>query len=351
MKKEYNNKKIKFLFFILNKLKLTKIFAPIYSGQGAILMFHRVLPDNGKKRILRNKSLEITPEFLEQTILYFLNNGYEIISLSQLYDRLSSRTLNKKFIVFTFDDGYFDNYEYAYPVFKKYNVPFTVYVTTCFPDKTAVFWWYMLEDLILQNDNIEIDINGVIQKFNLDTDTKKAAAFNKLRLVIMENIDNNKTEVINFFNNHGIKSEDYNYMSMNWEQVKYIAKDDIVTIAAHTLNHPQLNTLSENQVIKEIKDSKDRLEKELGITVEHFSYPYGSKLQAGKREFKIVKELGFKTAVTTRIAPVFKEHGEHLECLPRLKVGGIIDSLENINTMITGTIPALNNRLRRVITD
>ena len=58
------------------------------------------------------------------------------------------------FIAFTIDDGYLDNYTHAYPVFKRHNVPFTIFVATDFIDRKAILWWDTIENLILQSNSI-----------------------------------------------------------------------------------------------------------------------------------------------------------------------------------------------------
>ena len=54
------------------------------------------------------------------------------------------------------DDGYLDNYENAYPIFKKHHIPFAIFVATDFPDKKAVLWWYVIEELILNSSEIHL---------------------------------------------------------------------------------------------------------------------------------------------------------------------------------------------------
>ena len=54
------------------------------------------------------------------------------------------------------DDGYLDNYENAYPIFKKHQIPFAIFVATDFPDKKAVLWWYVIEELILNSTEIQL---------------------------------------------------------------------------------------------------------------------------------------------------------------------------------------------------
>jgi peptidoglycan/xylan/chitin deacetylase (PgdA/CDA1 family) len=92
----------------------------------------------------------------------------------------------------------------------------------------------------------------------------------------------------------------------------------LVTIGAHTKNHFSLAKLTQNELIDEIVDSKAIIESRLGISVKHFCYPFGGKKEAGVREFKLIKDLGFDTAVTTRFGNIFPEHSEHLTSLPRV---------------------------------
>lgn len=68
-------------------------------------------------------------------------------------------------------------------------------------------------------------------------------------------------------------------------------------IGVHTYSHPDFTNLSYDEIYKEVKTCKDFLETELGIEVDTFSYPYGSY---NDDAIKVIKDLGFKTAVTTR---------------------------------------------------
>ena len=72
-----------------------------------------------------------TPESFEENIKAILENGYTIISLKELNDANNFKTeLPSKPIVITFDDGYYSNYEYIYPILKKYNVKVSIFVVT-----------------------------------------------------------------------------------------------------------------------------------------------------------------------------------------------------------------------------
>ena len=78
-------------------------------------------------------------------IEYFISRKIDILSLDDCHARIISGKKEKSFAAFTFDDGYVDNLTLALPVFEHYGVPFTIFLTTGFPDHQIVLWWYLLE--------------------------------------------------------------------------------------------------------------------------------------------------------------------------------------------------------------
>ena len=124
--------------------KIYKAFHPIV---GEIWMLHRVVEQRSNEP--KQRELEVTPDWLEQKILEYKSKGYTFISINNLTTlNTKHSTLNtKKWVCLTFDDGYRDNYTLAYPMLKRLNVPFTVYVTTGFIDNQLPMWWYPNEQL------------------------------------------------------------------------------------------------------------------------------------------------------------------------------------------------------------
>lgn len=86
-----------------------------------------------------------------------------------------------------------------------------------------------------------------------------------------------------------------NYMTL--DQLKTVAKSGLVEIGAHTIHHPNLDSIPFNEAKVEIEESKKSLERELGITVVSFAYPYG---KYNMQISDIVRDAGFTTAVTTK---------------------------------------------------
>ena len=302
---------------ILKKSK--KKMYSFLDGNGQILMFHRIVE---KESNLQLNDIEATVDDVEYVIKYFLDKDYLIISLDQVYDFLTSKIkFNKKFVVFTFDDGYKDNYTLAYPLFKKYNAPFTIYLTTGFPNQTIKMWWYGLNDLINKSERIDFEYNGIPYLYNLKNQTEKISAWNDLHNLIMSKGFDRDLLFEKIFLQNNIDLENYRKdMALTWTELEILSADPLVTIGAHTINHHNSVNLTPNQLVNEIKGSKDEIEEFLKIKVHHFAFPYGGRKHANKREIQIAENLGFKTVVTTRFNHVIKILHKNNITLPRVEL-------------------------------
>ncbi|MCI0555342.1 MAG: polysaccharide deacetylase family protein [Anaerolineae bacterium] len=325
---------------------------PIYGGAGVILMFHRVLPRETHTRIRGHANLEITPEALEQTIHYFARRNYDVYSPDDLYRFLTGvKKEDKPFVQFTFDDGYVDNLIYAYPIFKKHNIPFTINVSTCFPDHTAVIWWYLLEDLILNRERLTFEHAGQTYDFDCTAQEGKAKAFAITRkLFKFANIQERGllTNSVLLANDMDLLRK-IDEVALRWDQLKQLASDPLVTLSAHTVNHYVLSSLRDEEVQYEILESKRILESNLDKQIDHFAYPFGNRREAEAREFRIATECGFKTAMTTRTGGIFSAHGSHLMTLPRYDLAQLTLP-RDLNLVTSGASSLRVNRFKRVIT-
>ena len=341
------------LFPLLSHSRSYYLSKPFYSGLGSILMFHRVCPESSRPRIRGNSGLEVTPEYLENTIKFLRKSNYEIVSLSRVAKILNDNYKKKKFAVLTFDDGYIDNYVHAYPIFKKHRVPFSIYVTTNFPDGNGILWWYILEDLILKEARIEFQLNGLEYQYSCASLWQKEWAYQQIHGLILNGPSNDLNQRIRqVFKNYDIDFlEKTSELALTWEQIREMSADPLVEIGAHTINHHALSKLIDSDVQKEMEGSRDKIESEINKKVEHFSYPFGTRNEAGQREFKIAKKCGFKTSTTTSIANIFKEHKDLLEQLPRIPVNQKRDNgkINYLNLWLNGTLPCIINKFKKIL--
>jgi peptidoglycan/xylan/chitin deacetylase (PgdA/CDA1 family) len=135
-------------------------------------------------------------------------------------------------------------------------------------------------------------------------------------------------------------------LCMDWKELAELAADPLVTIGAHTVNHPMLAKLSEKAVRTELEMSRSVIESALALRPVHLSYPYGDATSAGPREFQIAAEMGFKTAVTTRPGVLFPTHRTQLTALPRISLNGEYQQLRYVRVLLSGAATAMWNGFR-----
>ena len=104
-----------------------------------------------------NRHLEITPEFLRAMLAHLRARDIDIITMDEVHQRLIERNFSRRFACFTLDDGYRDNRDFALPVMREFDAPFTVYVASDFAEGIGRLWWIALEMVIAKASSIEAD--------------------------------------------------------------------------------------------------------------------------------------------------------------------------------------------------
>jgi peptidoglycan/xylan/chitin deacetylase (PgdA/CDA1 family) len=275
---------------ILQKIK-RKIYKLFHPPVGEILMLHRVVENRSLLDV--NRQMEITPQFLEKTLQIYQRKGYQFVSLDEVHEIVSKQMRPKqKFVCFTFDDGYADNYELAYPIFKKYNCPFVIYVTTDFPDGKAAMWWYVLEVILKENDTLVLGDGTNLPALTIE---EKNEAFDNVRSKVF----NAKGEDMERFVGQLLNKYTFSFstlaerLALSWDQIEELSFNPLCTIGSHTVTHSPLTNLSTKELEKELRGSKSMIEKHINKLVVHFAYPYGIYNQ---KVTEFVKKAGYKTA-------------------------------------------------------
>jgi peptidoglycan/xylan/chitin deacetylase (PgdA/CDA1 family) len=323
---------------------------PLVGGVGTILTLHNVRPAR-RDRFQPNRLLEVTPRFFERVIRRLRRSRAELVSMDEVHRRLTERDFSKRFVCITFDDGYRDTLEFAYPILKKYDVPFIVYIATSFADRIGELWWLALEAVIHQNELVGLRIDDRDHWFETRNVQEKRAVYDHIYWYLRER----KTEdelrriVREFASRHRVDMAAFcSNLCMDWQEIARLADDPLVTIGAHTVNHPILNKLADDTVRSELENSRAVIEAALGVRPEHLAFPVGDRTSAGTREFRIASELGFKTAVTTRPGVIFRKHADHLTALPRISLNGEFQRARYAKVLMSGAATGLWNGFRPV---
>jgi peptidoglycan/xylan/chitin deacetylase (PgdA/CDA1 family) len=201
----------------------------------------------------------VTPEAFEAQLRCLRNAGAYSITLKQWYEARTTNTpLPGKPVLITFDDGYLDFATYAWPLLQRYGFSATVFIVAGFAGKTNR--WDSIFDY---GEELAI---------------------------------------------------------LDWEQIRQLHSEG-VEFGSHTVNHYPLTTLSPAEVIREGTQSRIIMERELGIPITTFAYPYGDLDPLVQR---LIGTCGYDVAVSCR--PGYSNFQDSLLQLARIEISGT-DSL------------------------
>jgi peptidoglycan/xylan/chitin deacetylase (PgdA/CDA1 family) len=326
------------------------LLRPVFAGVGAIFMLHHVRPGRDGE-FQPNRHLEVTPDFLRATLSHLRAQGIDVITMDEVHRRLVERNFSRRFACFTLDDGYRDNRDFALPVLREFDAPFTVYVTSDFAGGTGRLWWIALEAVIAIAASVEVEIDGATIRFDADTAASKQLAFDRLHdwLRGLPGEHDLAREIGALCARYGVdQAAICSDLCMSWDELKPFADDPLIAIGAHSITHCNLARQTEATARREMTASREQIEAATQRPVVHFAYPYGDKGAAGAREFALARAAGYDTAVTTRPGMIFPGNANHLMALPRVSLNGNYQDARILPVLTSGAATAMWNGFRRV---
>lgn len=283
---------------------------------GVVLMLHRVA-EYDKSRLVPNEDLKVSPAFLQKTIDKYRKAGFAFLSLDEVYDVITEKVkIDKPFVSFTLDDGYLDNYTTAYPIFKKNDVPFCIFVATDFPDNKAILWWISIENLILLNNELHLSDGStyICQTYQQKWDTFRLLREKILKLS-QKDLLASLQELFSCYQIDWL--EPIQKMSMSWDNIKELGKEPLCTIGGHTMSHPSFISLTLDDIKDEINGGINKLKTVIDYEICHFAYPYGSIKEDGVREYEFLKSFNFKSSFVSFGGVITKDDINNITHLPR----------------------------------
>lgn len=328
-------------------------FRHAFSGIGSLLYLHHVCPPNYRGDFSPNRILDISPEFLESVIIRVKQNGFDVVSIDEFARRMARKDHGRRFVSFTIDDGYRDNFTHAYPIFLRHRVPFCIYLCTGILNETANLWWRDLETVVRNASTIEYRAPGkAVVQLSAATTKQKYSAFNSVywdirRMPLRDQIATMKDVLCR----HPIDYDRSHDAPLTWKMVEEMVESGLLTVGAHTVNHFALSKLTSTEVQWEMMESSRVIAENTGELPRHFAYPFGDSASAGRREFEISRQVGFTTSVTTRKGVLFPGHAGHMSALPRVSLNGDYQTTRYLDTFLTGLPFAISNGFKRFNVD
>ena len=244
-----------------------------------------------------------------------LQRYFNVVTLTEAINQLKSDQLKPRTVCVTFDDGYADNYLQALPVLNQWNIPATFFVASGFLNGGMMWNDIVLETIRHhQDDRLNLEAVG-LDNYSLGELNQRRQIATQLLSAIKYLPANQRNEVIQFITEQANNHLPDNLM-MTTEQLKHLHASGM-EIGAHTVSHPILASLTDDQAEQEIKDGREQLSALLdGTNIRYFAYPNGKPGQDfNNTHARIVKDLGFEAAVSTRWSAATRDND--LYQLPR----------------------------------
>jgi peptidoglycan/xylan/chitin deacetylase (PgdA/CDA1 family) len=278
---------------------------------GVIICLHEVQPDP-RRELFSCVSLP----FLNWCFQWLRQGPWQFVSMDEAMRMLRQHD-SRRFAVVTFDDGYRDTLEHAYPLLKKWGIPFTIYIPSDALTRRLNAWWLGIRTVFQRHERVVCEpMNRIFDCGDIES---KVTGVRTMERWI--NADRRRSATLgDFFKRHDICLESIcQRYFLGADEVRAFARDELATIGGHTVSHPDLSTVDVAQAKTEIVDNKGHLEDLLQVPLRHFAYPYGSPPAAAG----LALELGYETACTTQASPVRYADREALHLLPRIGIPNV----------------------------
>lgn len=275
-------------------------YSTFLQGDGiAIFLFHGVIPEKRHKvRNYTNKHLE-RGRFV--SILRSLCANGIPISMNDIVGAfLNRKELPRRAFAITFDDGFENNYSIAAPVLQDFGIPTTFYVTTDFIESNAASWIDMIEYAVEKKEKFWLKLPFLAVHALYEEIEQKHDLLEKIR----DHVKNDPTIdpyklAHDIWNQLGIPSMEVDPeldRKMSWTQLQNLSEEGLFKIGGHGHTHRILSYLEPSELEREVATSVERLRTQLGITIQHYSYPEGLASCYSSRVIDVLKEHGIVCA-------------------------------------------------------
>ena len=289
--------------FLLGSRAVPRRLVPAaWAGRGVrILAYHRVRDDDPARFPFDPDLISATTAQFRQQMRY-LARHFELLTFADLRRcDADGRPWPERGAIVTFDDGYLDNYTHAYPVLRELGLPATVFLATGHVGGHAPFWWDRIAWCLFTTRRSQVALPQVAPcPFPLRSVAQRRAATRRILEWIKEVPEAVKANFLAGLN-ETFEVDDRDMPAerqhLTWEQVREMA-DYGIEFGAHTVTHPVLTKVAQEQLERELRESKAELERRLDAEAIAFSYPVGPMGKRGGAVRRAVGECGFRYAAS-----------------------------------------------------
>src|SRR5713101_1640178 len=249
------------------------------TGKVVILMYHRVVPCAEVASTYVQPGMYVTPETFERH-LQFLTAHFELLSFRELLARWDGGGWNDtaRYCAVTFDDGWIDNYQYAYPLLRRYGVPATVFLPTALTGSDGWLWSDRLGDLLHRR------ARGTPEEWDSLIERAKDLS------------EEDREDLLGRIAAEAGAAAPAGRRFVNWDEVAEMSRHGI-TFGSHSSSHANLTRLSDTALAHELREPLAIFCRRGVNHVPVLAYPNGDQTDA---VVAAARAAGYRAAVTVR---------------------------------------------------
>jgi peptidoglycan/xylan/chitin deacetylase (PgdA/CDA1 family) len=260
------------------------------------ILYHRVSADARASCQLAPNLVTVDPAALERQIRHVVHSYYPVSADELLAAVDGQHELPRGAVALTFDDGYRDFQDVAWPVLKKYHAPAILFVPTAHVGGSAgPFWWDALWQILSTTAQHSVRLPDG-QRVALSDRAHQLKAWAIFDVHLKRLSPSARRAVVGGLGDQLGVEPQAGSNHLNWSELRQLARDG-VAIAAHSQTHELLDQIDDRALQTEIAGSRDDLIRELGTAPPIFAYPNGN---ANDRVVRAVKAAGFHAAFSVR---------------------------------------------------
>ncbi len=261
-----------------------------------VLNYHRI-GDRAQTALDPGVFSATTEQFEAQ--LRCLKSDCDVIRVTDIADVLR-RESKRRCVLITFDDGYRDNYELAFPILQQVGLPAVIFLATGFLDEGLIAWWDEIAWIVKRTTKPQLVFPLLwtvpIQTVPAAANNRGAVLHSLLRTAKSLTPQELRVFLETLAEVAGTGRAPRNAETapwMTWDMVREMHRAGI-EFGGHTVTHPVLAKCSVDQQWEEIRQSKARIEAELGSPITAFSYPIGQTWAMSDDTRRLVREVGYQ---------------------------------------------------------
>lgn len=289
-------------------------------------------------------NISATTAMFRQQMAYVAEH-FNVIDLHTLRDYVRGQgDLPERPLLITFDDGYYDNYASAAPILREFNFPAVIFIVTGRMDDQSPLWWdevaYYFHTTQSRAANLPL-----IGQVSLTTLDEKGAAMYAYSEALKRLPEDEKHDYVaqlpELLNTAPLQPAEHQ-MFMNWEQVRELWSDNIVS-QPHTHTHPILTRIPLDAARDELQTSAEMIRRETGQDAFAFAYPNGQPADYSPDIMQTMRELNIELGFTLSAGPMPRVDIRQYPLQIRRVFLGIGDTFDVFAAKVMG-IPALIDR-------